>query len=74
MRGGEIWLGYDDEATVSKKAAAANYLGLGGVTAFSVDTDDFSGVHSQMGFPLLRVRRGRKFKWAPKGMQRENAG
>ncbi|ROT83306.1 chitinase 6 [Penaeus vannamei] len=52
-----MWIGYDDPISVSLKVAYAQKLGLGGVMAWAIDTDDFQGVCSdtRMKYPLLRA-------------------
>lgn len=42
-----MWVGYDDDISLSLKAAYAQQLGLGGVMIWSIDTDDFKGTCSQ---------------------------
>lgn len=39
----DMWVGYDDDISLSLKAAYAQQLGLGGVMIWSIDTDDFTG-------------------------------
>lgn len=38
-----MWVGYDDEASLRLKAEYARRFGLGGVMVWSIDTDDFRG-------------------------------
>nr|AKP18004.1 chitinase 6 [Eriocheir sinensis] len=53
----DMWVGYDDDISLSLKAAYAQQLGLGGVMIWSIDTDDFTGSCSQNGikYPMLRA-------------------
>ncbi|XP_063595451.1 probable chitinase 2 [Penaeus indicus] len=52
-----MWIGFDDPISISLKVAYAQKLGLGGVMAWAIDTDDFKGVCSdnRMKYPLLRA-------------------
>ena len=49
----KMWVGYDDAATVRTKSQYALSKGLGGVMAWDVSMDDFSGACGQGVNPLL---------------------
>lgn len=51
---GDQWVGFDDPDSILLKVQFANELGLGGVSLFSLDTDDFMGNCGEP-FGLLRV-------------------
>lgn len=42
-----MWIGYDDNFSLSLKVAYAQSLGLGGIMVWSIDTDDFTGTCSK---------------------------
>ncbi|XP_008210082.1 probable chitinase 2 [Nasonia vitripennis] len=48
------WVGYDDERSLTEKAGLVNKLNLGGMMAWSIETDDFKGVCGEK-FPLLKT-------------------
>jgi len=47
---GNPWVGYDDAKSIGVKAALARKLGMAGVMAWSMDTDDFNN-----GYPLMNA-------------------
>ncbi|XP_071534026.1 probable chitinase 2 [Panulirus ornatus] len=51
-----MWVGYDDNFSLSLKVAYAQSLGLGGIMVWSIDTDDFTGTcaKNSIRFPMLR--------------------
>ena len=49
------WVGYDDVASVKRKAEFVRKEGYGGVMIWSIDMDDFNNVCCQEPFPLLRT-------------------
>lgn len=50
----QLWAGYDDIDTVNLKAKYVVENDLGGISAWTVDLDDFNNVCCQESFPLLR--------------------
>ncbi len=49
------WISYDDEASLGRKVDLAGERGFGGVSAWSLDLDDFKGRCGQGKYPLLRA-------------------
>ena len=49
------WVGYEDPASVEAKARYAVNAGFGGVSAWTVDLDDFQNRCCSESFPLLRA-------------------
>ena len=55
MYNGPYWIGYDDEDSIAVKTQFANYLGVGGVMMWSLDTEDFVGLYNEAErYPLLK--------------------
>ncbi|XP_013783368.1 probable chitinase 10 [Limulus polyphemus] len=52
---GDQWVGYDDPASLSRKARFVREEGYGGVMVWTVDFDDFRGMWNKVAFPLLRA-------------------
>lgn len=52
---GQIWAGYDDVDSVKRKATYVVDNDLGGISAWTVDLDDFNNICCQESFPLLRA-------------------
>lgn len=52
-----MWIGYDDEESVAARVQYAMEMGLGGAMFWSIETDDFRGLHSSETFPLLKTAR-----------------
>ncbi|KAK3872392.1 hypothetical protein Pcinc_022519 [Petrolisthes cinctipes] len=51
-----MWVGYDDDISITVKVTYAQKLGLAGIMVWSIDTDDFTGACSpkKIKYPLLR--------------------
>lgn len=67
---GQVWVGYDDVETVTLKAKYVVDNNLGGISAWTVDLDDFNNVCCFETFPLLKaINRGlgRSVASTPKG-------
>ncbi|XP_077555344.1 chitinase-3-like protein 1 isoform X2 [Haemaphysalis longicornis] len=54
---GNVWISYDDAISLTAKVQLAHSLGLAGVMAWSIETDDFSGACGGGKNPLLRAIR-----------------
>jgi len=52
-----MWIGYDDVESIAARVVYAMQEGLGGAMFWSVETDDFKGLHSSETFPLLKTAR-----------------
>ncbi|KAM7354055.1 chitinase 10 [Cochliomyia hominivorax] len=52
---GKQWVGYEDPASVEAKARYAVNAGFGGVSAWTVDLDDFQNRCCSEAFPLLKA-------------------
>ncbi|CAG5130653.1 unnamed protein product, partial [Candidula unifasciata] len=53
---GNLWISYEDILSVSKKTRFVKDLKLGGITFWTLDLDDFTGVGCQHGrYPLIRT-------------------
>ncbi|XP_034489275.1 serine-rich adhesin for platelets [Drosophila innubila] len=50
-----LWVGYDDEAIVRKKAEYVVAHGLGGIMFWAIDNDDFRGTCSGKPYPLIEA-------------------
>ena len=50
-----LWASYDDMATVAAKAKYVMDQGLGGVSVWTIDFDDFNNLCNAGPFPLLRA-------------------
>lgn len=50
-----LWVGYDDEPIVRKKAKYAVQHGLGGIMFWAIDNDDFRGSCTGRAFPLIEA-------------------
>ncbi|KAG7160183.1 chitinase 2-like 3 [Homarus americanus] len=50
-----MWVGYDDEISLSVKVAYAQKQGLGGIMIWSIDTDDFTGSCAPKNIKTSRV-------------------
>lgn len=55
MVNGPYWIGYDDVESFTDKVKYVNFLDIGGVMMWSIDTDNFRGDWGMKTFPLLRV-------------------
>lgn len=51
---GQQWIGYDNAESIALKAQLANTLNLGGVMAWSIETEDFRGECGPK-YPLLNA-------------------
>lgn len=49
------WVGYDDPKSITEKVEWALRQGLGGVTAWAIDLDDFNNRCCNEPMPLLRA-------------------
>jgi len=49
----EQWMSYDNEESITDKVGLVNSLGLGGVSVWSIETDDFHGYCGGTKFPLI---------------------
>ena len=54
MYKGNLWMGYDDSASLAKKAQFVMDKGLGGAMIWSLETDDFTGSCSGTPFVLIK--------------------
>lgn len=50
---GNQWIGYDNEASVKKKAEYAKREGLGGVMVWSIEQDDVHNACGDGKYPLM---------------------
>nr|ANC95002.1 putative chitinase 3 [Lygus hesperus] len=54
---GNQWVGYDDEGSARKKGEYARKSGLGGISFWAIDQDDFSAACGSRAFPLIKAAR-----------------
>jgi chitinase len=52
---GRRWIGYDDVESIGVRVQYINQKGLGGGMFWSIETDDFRGLHSSERYPLLKT-------------------
>lgn len=55
MYGGNLWISYDDPASVAKKTSLVNSNNLGGIMVWSLEKDDQIGNCDECAFPLMRA-------------------
>ncbi|KAF6206327.1 hypothetical protein GE061_017558 [Apolygus lucorum] len=54
---GNQWVGYDDEGSARRKGEYAKQNGLGGISFWAIDQDDFSAACGQRAYPLMKAAR-----------------
>lgn len=52
---GDQWVAYDDREIIARKAKYIVDQGLGGVSIWALDLDDFRGMCHEVTFPLVRT-------------------
>jgi len=56
VKRGDQWIGYDDPISVKIKAAFVRAMGLGGVSLWSLDLDDFQVINNNNLFSVGLVK------------------
>ncbi|KAF6206328.1 hypothetical protein GE061_017559, partial [Apolygus lucorum] len=54
---GNQWVGYDDEGSARRKGEYAKKSGLGGISFWAIDQDDFSAACGPRTYPLIKAAR-----------------